>query len=273
MLEKIRRASMMTSMPFLSDRDYITECLAGMPVDCFGMHLGETAPLIFLMHGRGGYRQHMHEQCRRFASEGFAALCVDQRNHGPRTIDPLCNQTNRPAVDMYGVIVGTAMDATLLADLVPASLGIGKGRLGIAGTSLGGHVAHMALGLSDRFDAAVNIIGSGNYAQLMRLRAPRINIEESAFADFYPPELDAMVRRMDPISHPERFSDRPLLMLNGADDDLVQPECNRHFFEAALPHYAHPERLRLVEIPGVKHETTPAMWDMTREWFRRWLFC
>ncbi len=254
----------------LTPPDSLTVCVAGLEVFVFGASENANAPVVFVTHGRGGTVADTFDWCRDLAGAGLIAVGVEQRNHGRRLVDRHGNRDN-PADMMYGVILGTARDISLLIDCLPARTGIATDHVGITGGSLGGHVTQLAMAVEPRISVGASLVGSGDYRHLMELRAARYNVRPGDFARFYPPALEETVRRYDPISYPDRFADRPLLMCNGGADDLVQAECNQRFEAAARPHYAHPERLRLSIYPDVGHTVPPEMWAEAKQWLVRWL--
>ncbi len=105
--------------------DAMREVVAGIEVFFFGREAGPAAPLVFVTHGRGGRVADVFPLCRDLAREGLIAAAVEQRNHGRPQVGPLPtgNWGPRFAADIYGLIVGTAMDVSLLIDLIPARLG------------------------------------------------------------------------------------------------------------------------------------------------------
>jgi dienelactone hydrolase len=250
--------------------DYLAACVAGLETFIFGAERKLDAPVVFVTHGRGGNAADTFAWCRELAGAGLIAVGVEQRNHGRRMVDREGNSDN-PADMMYGIILGTARDISLLIDCLPARLGIATDRVGVTGGSLGGHVTQLAMALEPRISVGASLIGSGDFRHLMELRATRYGIGGEGFPTFYRPALDELVRRYDPIEHPERLSDRPLLMLNGDSDDLVQMECNQRLEAAVRPYYSHPERLRLIIYPGVGHAVPPEMWAEAKQWLVRWL--
>lgn len=254
----------------ITSPDFLTACVAGLEIHLFGVNDQANAPLVFVTHGRGGNVTDTFDQCRALAALGLLAVAVEQRNHGRRLVDARGNNDN-PADMMYSIILGTALDISLLIDFIPPRLGLSTDRVGVTGASLGGHVTQMAMALDPRITVGASLIGSGDYRRLMELRAARHGIVEDQFATFYPPTLEELVQRYDPIHHPDRFADRPLLLLNGDSDDLVQVECNQRFEAALRPYYTHPERLRLSIYPGLNHETPPEMLAEARQWLVKWL--
>ncbi len=208
------------------------------------------------------------------AELGLIAIALDQRNHGRRLVDKRCNEGMwRPhhPVDMYGIMLGTARDISLMIDLLPARLGIATDRVGVTGGSLGGHVSLLAMALDKRIAVGAPQIGSGDYRRLMELRCIEHGDPGSCVDEYYPAELDAVVRRFDPIHHAASFADRPLHMFNGADDAVVQLECNERFYAAAAPHYTDPDRIKLTAVPNVGHTVTDEMRHEGNAWLARWL--
>ena len=122
-----------------------------------------------------------------------------------------------------------------------------------------------------RIAVGAPLIGGGDYRRLMELRAAANGCPPEDFAGYFPAALQAAVEKFDPIHHAARFADRPLLLANGADDPLVQLECNQRFAAAARPHYTEATRLRLSSYPGVGHQVPAAMWHEAKCWLQHWL--
>ncbi len=246
--------------------------VAGIETNVYGLEENPGAAAVFVTHGRGGKMADNRQLCQGIQAQGLIAVGVEQRNHGKRMVDRGANlYQGSHASDMYGIMLGTALDITLLIDLLPARLGIDTQRCGVTGISLGGHVSLLAMAQDRRITAGVAFIGSGDFAALMEQRHKLPEFREMDFADFYPPALADIVQRYDPIERPEAFADQSLLLLNGEDDDLVPIECNRRFEAVLRPRYVQGERLRLSPYPGLGHEVSPAMEAEGLQWLKRWL--
>ncbi|KAL4924666.1 uncharacterized protein BDV17DRAFT_273905 [Aspergillus undulatus] len=112
--------------------------------------------------------------------KGLIAVAFDQRNHGTRLVDPLCNEAwrqgnPRHAQDMFSVFQGTARDTSLLIDYLPAFVFPKSDRRVtenlVLGVSLGGHAAWSCILHEPRISAGVVIIGCPDYANVMADRA------------------------------------------------------------------------------------------------------
>ena len=255
------------------DEIYTTACIAGIETTVFGAEEHPGAPVVFILHGRGGEAAHVFGICRDLVAAGLIAITFDQRNHGKRLVNAECNGnwSLHHAADMYGNIIGSAMDVSLLIDLLPDYLGISTERVGMTGISMGGHATLLAMALDTRIAVGAPLIGGGDYRQLMTLRAADNNCPADEFARYFSPALQRVVEKYDPIHHADRFADRPLLLLNGEADTLVPITCNQALLAACRPHYTQPERLRLSPYPGIGHACPPEMVAEAVGWLQRWL--
>ena len=258
--------------PAGSSLEFSIECVCGLELHVFGRHSGAEQAVVLVTHGRGGHLANTHGLCRELAQRGLVAIGVEQRNHGRRLVSRAANEhTAQHAADLYGTIVGTAHDLCLLLDFLPARLGLSTARVGLTGVSLGGHVTVMALGLEARFTAAAALIGSGDYSALMHFRHQRAEFQGQSFEEFFSPALQSVVRRFDPIHRPEVFADRPLLLLNGEEDQMVPLSCNQGFEKALRPYFRQKERLELRAYAEVGHTVTKEMQTNAVDWLEHWL--
>jgi dienelactone hydrolase len=188
-------------MPAHQD-DLTTAVVSGVTIDIFGA-AQRRGPVVFVVHGHGGAAQDVHEYCRDLASAGMVAVALDQRNHGRRLVDADANAgwgTSAPA-DMYSHFIGSALDVSLLVDMLPARLGLDTSRPGVTGFSLGGHAALAAMVSDERIACCAALIGSGDYRRMMELHAAAHGVPESEFGSYYPPRTAAHRRAIR--SHPQ----------------------------------------------------------------------
>ncbi|EGE02553.1 hypothetical protein TEQG_01587 [Trichophyton equinum CBS 127.97] len=154
---------------------------------------------LYLLHPRSNTRESMEwaaigavaEWNRRLASKqvapseqnkGLVAVSFDQRNHGSREVDKLCNESWRGgnpnhAQDMFAIFNGTTRDVSTLIDymgcyLFPKSERKITNNL-VLGASLGGHAAWGCILHEPRITSATIIVGCPDYINLMTDRAER----------------------------------------------------------------------------------------------------
>ncbi|KAL3458507.1 hypothetical protein BJX64DRAFT_266583 [Aspergillus heterothallicus] len=186
------------NLPSISRKTYP---VAGIQITVFG--LDELPPkatdiaCLWLLHPRLATQERMvpiasavisdwNKRIREGAAgssksvKGLIAVAFDQRNHGTRLVDPLCNEAwrqgnPRHAQDMFSVFQGTARDTSLLIDYLPAFVFPKSDRRItenlVLGISLGGHAAWSCILHEPRISAGVVIIGCPDYTNVMADRA------------------------------------------------------------------------------------------------------
>lgn len=258
------------------------EMLSGIPFYFIGNPKRRQAPYAILLHGFTGNAVHMFDYGHDLAAAGVNVIAFDQRNHGARCVDAARNGLwSRCATDaeffdmlgdMYGTMLGTMADVSLFLDLLPLRFGMDSGRIGITGSSLGGHVTLLAMAHDPRLAVGAPMIGGGDFLALARQRTAKFKRSAAAFERYHKQRLGPVLKRHDPIENAAAFAGRPLLMTNGDADDVVPITCNQRLLRRLRPVYAAaPERLRLSPYKGVGHAIPEEMWKETREWLLRWL--
>jgi len=140
----------------------------------------------------------------------------------------------------------------------------------VAGISLGGHAAWIALKTDPRITVGVPIIGCPDYLALISGRA------ELAGVKFEPPHMPQslleLIQRDDPAASPCDASSSPssnpffgkkILVLSGEADPLVPWSASEGFVEKL--YVGDKGTKKVVIAPGVGHTCTPEMVNMMAE--------
>ncbi|KIJ63165.1 hypothetical protein HYDPIDRAFT_93008 [Hydnomerulius pinastri MD-312] len=275
--------------------------VGGIAVDVYSHSAAADSSLpvkvLFLLHGRTGSAQTVEPAAKAILNVNYGPAgaakkqdvviaLFDQRNHGKRILDPLRNEAwhqdpaknnAQHAIDMYTIQTGTVHDMSFLIDHIPAYLYPSGEReivdWGIAGVSLGGHAAWIALTREPRISLAIPIIGCPDYTKMVSQRAESSGVP---FAPpYYPPQLKAYVDKYDPASFPytakdasNSFLGKRILVLSGAKDPLVPWTASQEFV-AGLEVGDGVKRVVLEENAG--HECTPTMVKEAALFVGQWL--
>ncbi|KIS70572.1 uncharacterized protein UMAG_11367 [Mycosarcoma maydis] len=217
-------------------------------------------------------------------------VTFDARNHGHRTTNPegqkAWKQGNtRHAMDLYGMIVGDARDASFLVDFLPCYLFPQDDRTVaewvITGKSLGGHSTWHALAEDPRFKIGVPMIGMPDFSRLLASRTRTSFVTNGP--PYVPASLKALANQIDPArtaydsfdSRRNPFWGKKICVLSGAEDKLVLWDWNHDFLKALVvgeptgPKGEMPG-LKIHRRPGVGHEVTEEMVEEAGEWIWRW---
>ncbi|SPO21937.1 uncharacterized protein UTRI_01924_B [Ustilago trichophora] len=270
--------------------------------------------VVIHMHGRGGSADNEEKIARQLydriardkedyqvqQNEGMVAtssiqrdhliVTFDARNHGDRTTNPegqrAWKQGNtRHAMDLYGMIVGDARDASFLVDFLSAYLFPHDERTVaewvITGKSLGGHSTWHVLANDPRIKIGVPFIGMPDYSRLLASRT-RTSFVANA-PPYVPASLKALVDKIDPArtaydsfdARRNPFWGKKICVLSGANDKLVLWDWNEDFLKGLVVGEAagargEMEGLKIHRRPGVGHEVTEEMVEEAGEWIWRW---
>lgn len=248
--------------PILTER---TE-LAGIPVlHVRNRELHEPAPTVIFYHGWSSRKENHLIMAESLAVEGLRVILPDARRHGER--DPFPDYDALEAlVYFWSVVEESIAEAGAIAEAALAAGLAAPGRLGIAGSSMGGMIAAGALAGFPEFRAAVLC----NSCPSLEWLADRQR-EERGFPLLCDEERLAF-RKFDPEALLDRVAPRPLLMLHGDADTSVPVAGVRRFAGKARSHYAgHPDSLCVQETAKLNHHVTADQILQTRTWFKQHL--
>ncbi len=213
-------------------------------------------PIVFVQHGLGSRKERHLDLCLRLAEAGFLACSLDARHHGDRATremrQRLSDIRTMEFLETFSeTITGTVEDIAAAATYFEAR------SYAIIGHSMGGFVALQTTLADPRVSCVVSIAGA------LVLAPP-----EGAN---YAPNVAEALRRGDPAEHAAGFYPRPVLLLHGNDDETVPVFGSIRLRDALTSVYAvRPERLRLIEYPGVGHDLTGEMAAAAVDWTRQY---
>jgi pimeloyl-ACP methyl ester carboxylesterase len=220
--------------------------------------LPKDAPLVVALHGLGSSKEKMLGGLYEFAQIGCRAVALDLRLHGERP--EAATREEQLQADYFAataqIIEGTAQDVSRLLDH------FGDVQAAIHGISLGGYITFAALLAEPRLRVASVALGSPDW--LGPLRRFGVGPGHPAY------DRAAALNPLDLL--PYVLPPRPLLMLHGAQDEMVPADGVIALEERLRPLYtAQPERLKLELFPGLGHAYPDEMLKQTVDWFERFL--
>ena len=177
----------------------------------------EVAPLIIVYHGWTQSKGSVDTPDRTYvelASVGFVVVAPDCYEHGERKTEAW----SRVMLNGWAFIC-EAMDQTRreAPGLLDASLGLPNvtpQRPQVAGVSMGGVIAQMVFAESRPFVSLVSVVGRSSFYQA----DPWCRRAQAGTW------ADAWCAQHATQSHAERFTDRPLLFIDGAKDTDCPPD-------------------------------------------------
>jgi len=173
----------------------------------------------------------------------------------------------------HSYVLGTyraPIDAGRVIDLLSARKDVDPSKFGWLGSSSTSIPGFAVATRDPRLAAIVAFVGTGAVEHWIDSWHTN-NVWKGKEPDLWP-ETDDLLR-YDPIRHVNGLYPAAVLMVNGANDRIVDPSSARAFHEAAQPFYkSDPSRLRLVMYEGMGHNLPQDLIKLYAEhWFHLYL--
>ena len=229
--------------------------LAGIPCLTLRDARGAEAPVIIHYHGWTGSKGAVEtpDQSQvKLASAGFLLVAPDCYEHGERATDAWFRAQFNGWAFICQAMDETRKEAPSLLEAVMDLPFSSSRNPQVTGGSMGGLIAQMVFAENKDFASMVSVVGRSSFYQADPwCRQAQAGTWCEAFCAQYATQ-----------SHPERFTDRPLLFIDGALDTDCPAEINaetvrlinaaggkaRHFVDGDFGHgFSQPMRDRFVD--------------------------
>ena len=173
-------------------------------------------PCALLLHGLTSKKEDMSSMFgRALAEKGVASLALDAPNHGERNG---ARPANHDPAWFFNVMRGGILDYRLALDYLKTRKDVDSARVGLVGYSMGAMMGSILSGVDDRVKATVLCVG-GDVTK--------------AFASQIPPALREAADSVAPANFVGHISPRPVLMINGRQDNIVNEAAAKTLHNAA----------------------------------------
>lgn len=223
------------------------ECLHAAPAE----KRSKPLPTVVFYHGFTSSKEVYAYFAVALAQIGIRAILPDADMHGARFSGDGAQRLSH----LWDIVKKNIDELPTLEAALCAQGLIEKGRLGVAGASMGGMTALGAMARYPHLRAVASMMGSGYFMSLSHTLFPPLLVDSAA-------QKEAFDVRMAPlaeydVSHQlEALSDRPLLLWHGEADGVV-PAAESARLEAALRETQRNTHLTYITEKGVGHRITP----------------
>jgi dienelactone hydrolase len=248
---------------------------------------------MICLHGLGGRKEGMASYTDELARRGFVGVAIDARYHGDRAgnIQLAMAESFRTGKE-HPYLWDTAWDTWRVLDYLEARPDVDRSRLGVMGTSLGGHTTWM-VSADPRVKVAVPCIAvcswrwqlehEGYTQRVKNLSVAFDGVKTHLGEKEVTPKVVAEAWRRWLPGIPEKydcqdllaaFAPKPLLILNGDTDPVTPLEGVKVAvadIEAAYRRAGASDRLRVIIAEKSGHTITPTQREALFEWLDRWL--
>ena len=133
------------------------------------------------------------------------------------------------------VIRQAVIDVRRTARWLAARDTIDRDKIGICGTSLGGFVTALSIGVDGQFSRAAILLAGGDLSAVFSTDAKEARgiKEEIKKRGINQEQLKEMLSVIEPLNFSDRLNGTKVLMINGTNDPIVPAECATKFAESA----------------------------------------
>lgn len=240
------------------------ECKSGVPLlEIFAAGNNGGNPLVIAQHGYLGRKEFILPQAYFLAANGFFVVAPDAWNHGENNPQPATNLfacTRKSAAALNGLLDAYRDDPRLDGQ-----------NAGYVGYSMGGMIAFEYLtGKDVRFKAVCPVISTPDWEAITAMpELKRLYSEVGLDKLISWEELLEDARKNNPVNR--ELAPVPLLMQNGAADQVIPAASVQRFYEKQKQKYADSSDLQLVIYENQAHADTLEMNQKIVAWLNKYL--
>ncbi|PLR97650.1 alpha/beta fold hydrolase [Bacillus sp. T33-2] len=233
--------------------------------------LSEKLPLIIFIHGFTSAKENNMHYAYLMAEKGFRVVLPDAKHHGERRQGM---GERELSFRFWEIVLSTIRELKLVKEHFTGEDLADPGRIGVAGTSMGGIVTLGALTKYPWIKAAVSLMGNPAYEEYARLQIEEVHQRgfQLPFSEGEISKLLHQLREYDLSLHPEKLENRPLLFWHGELDPVVPYWQAHQFYEKIRPLYeGNPDKLHFISDHKAGHKVSQEGVYSTVEWFEKHL--
>ena len=182
---------------------------------------------IIFYHGWGSCRNNQVFRAAIFASYGYQVILPEARYHGERgSLDYEKDEVKRDY--FLRVLMHNIEESVSIYKAAIEEFNADEKNIYVSGHSLGAITAGSIYTFNKKIKAALLFNGSMNWQKIVE--------DIKSLEDEKDWTLDRRYEfslQMDPMIHIEDMENRPLFMIHGEEDDVVNPEYDREFYKVA----------------------------------------
>ena len=248
--------------------------------------IDRPSPLVFFSHGYESDKRDGIRLGYELASRGMICVSFDTIWRGERVDGTLDSDLQLKTEGIYPPDSGleeilaffqmvrqSGNDVKELAKHYQEDQRVDPERIGLAGYSMGGMVALFGAGFSPELSAVAAIAGIAGVVNfwndiLLQTRAELGKAADIASLESISKDWAKYLSDMDPYKKLLDYPERPLLLMGGDQDPVVQKKYLVDQYQYLAPHYQkYPDRIRLRLIEGIDHQFTAKMMIEVADWF------
>lgn len=231
----------------------------------------EKAPTVFFLHGFTSVKENNLHYAYLLAEKNIRVVLPDAMFHGDRSKSLPIEEL---ALHFWNIILKNIEELNYLKNAYIERGWTDEGKIGVAGTSMGGVTTLGALTQYDWIKCAVSLMGNPCYDQFARYLVEKVKEQghELPFTDEQLEEEYKKVSEFDLSKQPEKLDKRPLLFWHGKKDPVVPYHYAYEFYNKIKDMYKENEEdLQFILDEHGTHKVSREGVLATVRWFAKYL--
>lgn len=229
----------------------------------------DAAPTVIYFHGFTSAKEHNLDTAFLLAEKGFRVILPDSLYHGER--ESGLSHTEK-SLAFWDIIIQNVNELKDMYEFLLDKNIAKDGRIGVAGTSMGGITTAAALRTFPWIKCAAVLMGSPKLEEFTKDLIAKY--KEQIDVPISDEEIAKLYERIDPFDLSKdisKLNHRPLLFWHGENDSVVPYRFTYHFFEEVKDQYNNKENIRLISEKNRDHKVSRFAKLETVKWFEKHL--
>ncbi|MBU5668269.1 alpha/beta hydrolase [Peptoniphilus sp. MSJ-1] len=229
--------------------------IAGNPALIVEPKTDEVVNTIVFYHGWGSCKENQIFRANIFASYGYRVILPDAQFHGERIQEEIDYEDEKVSANLLLRVIMHSIEESpsifnYIKENYPGS------EIAVAGHSMGAITAGGLYGFKKDLKMAFIYNGINNWEAMVKWLN---NIRDEKSTKYEVFRVDEFFLDMDPMNAGYLFKDRPMVLYNGAEDKVIDPEGQHSFVEKISCEYEKQELLEFKKFEDVPHQISTDM--------------
>lgn len=209
---------------------------------------------IVFYHGWSSNKGNQVFRANIFASYGYRVILPEAQYHGERSIKNF-DYSDEEIVRKYMLetIMHNIEEAPAIFKYIKEDCG---GKIAVGGHSMGAITAGGLYNFKKDLKMAFIFNGVNDWAKLVQDINKDKDIQKVSYTEL---RVNDFFLDMNPMNQLENFKDRPIVLYNGEEDDIIDPKGQKNFAEELEKVYTKKELLDFQIFESTAHQLTSRM--------------
>ncbi|TSI04243.1 prolyl oligopeptidase family serine peptidase [Lysinibacillus sp. BW-2-10] len=233
--------------------------------------MDEHTPVVIFLHGFQSAKEHNLHYAYQFVKKGIRVIMPDAKFHGDRTENLPEEKMN---LHFWGIVINSIEEVGKIYDELKIRGLTASGKIGVAGSSMGGIVTSGCLKQYDWITGAAICMGAPGFVdlanyQLQQFAALGIDVPMTEEQKL---QTQTLLADYDITKTPEKFQQRPVLFWHGEKDQTVPFKNTYHFYMQLRSYYRqNPDYLKFISSKNDGHKVPRAGVLAVTDWLSQYL--